>query len=146
MRRTSDAMAGRMQVIEATKARRIGYYRSRLFRDYAPKYSFAAADFIRRLGLLAVPELHLQELQIVPAGSTCRFTLNGSLRAGDNVAVQSLFLQFFQGVKTLPSVAQISYSEVKVANREAEAGLAAESAAVAGVELFFAVQGVLELE
>ncbi|MCP4152800.1 MAG: hypothetical protein GY757_34020 [bacterium] len=140
--------------INSTKHQRANFYKKRFFADIPIRFSYGAANFIRRISLLVTPEVELGKLKVKPRAQDFTFTLTGSIKAPDNISAQAQFLRFYKQLKNMDEMEQITFSTIKV-----EAGKVNRSAmqTTAGLEtkednknedvaLNFTINGDIELE
>lgn len=145
--------------IESTRRQRIDYYKKSFFADVPPRYSYSAANFIRRLSLITPEEIGLGKLEIKPQGQDFSFVLTGSIASEDNSAALTSFNRFFQDLKSFEDMIEVNFSTIKVnpgdapqtpgSRDRAGAGKQKEDAAEEQqqqVELFFSINGQIELE
>jgi len=148
--KTYRSMMGNMSVIEKTRKDRADFYKRRFYIDSPIKYSYAAADFIRRLSLVANEDVELMELEIEPFTQTFKFLLTGKINAPDNIAAQFKFLRFYQSVKRFEDMVRVESSNVKVnAGENNKKRIAEENPGQPGtnkkqVELYFTITGEVE--
>jgi len=130
--------------VEETKQRRVEYYRSRFFADYPSRYSYGAADFMRRLSLIDARDtrgVELVKLEIIPRGQDLAFNLNVGVTADNNNRAQGIFSRFYQALQNFEDMIEINFSTANVGPTPAPAP------DVRGkVKLFFKIDGAIELE
>ena len=130
--------------VEETKQRRVEYYRSRFFADYPSRYSYGAADFMRRLSLIDARDtrgVELVKLEIIPRGQDLAFNLNVGVTADNNNRAQGIFSRFYQALQNFEDMIEINFSTANVGPTTAPAP------DVRGkVKLFFKIDGAIELE
>jgi len=139
-----------------TKQQRADFYKRRYYIDFPLKYSYASANFVRRLTLITAPPVELVEIEINPATHSLTFILRGKIKSGNNIEAQSRFLDFYQELKKFQDIIYIESSNVNVnpgepkSGKSGRAGKPGKSNAIDGeneekqVELFFTINGELE--
>lgn len=121
-----------------TKQRRVEYFTNRFFTDFPSRYSYGAADFMRRLSLIDARGVELVKVEIIPHGQDLAFNLNVGVIANNNSRGQATFSRFYQALKNFEDMIEINFS-TNNANPT--------SPAVRGkVKLDFKITGVIELE
>ncbi|MCP5103644.1 MAG: hypothetical protein GY950_09710 [bacterium] len=158
-RKTFLSLSKNAALIESTRQLRAGYFRKRFFADFPPRYSYGAANFVRRLSLVTPDGVKLGKLELNPtaAGQAFSFALNGSIIADDNIGAQAAFLRFYQQLKDFEDMVQISFSTIKVKAGDAVKAAPSRQTVTPGgaetpkaeenqVELFFTINGEVELE
>lgn len=130
-----------------TRKRRIFFYQWEHFKLWPRRYAALGTDFVRRLTLMATPEIALSELTLEPRTHGAAFVLKGNISVADSIAAQSIFIRFFDQIKAWPEVLDLDSANVKVnASREA-AGRSYSAQALpeeSSVELYFSINGELE--
>lgn len=165
LQKTFLSLSNNAAAIENTKRLRIDYFKKRFFTEIPVRYSYGAANFVRRLSLIVTENISLVNLDIKPRGQDFAFVLNGSITADDNIGAQAAFLRFYQQLKEFEDMMDITFSTIKVNTGEsAEAGAAASRRSSRNsrsarrtapsppdqtqnqVELYFTIEGDIELE
>ncbi len=121
--------------MEETKRRRVEYFRNRFFADYPSRYSYGAADFMRRLSLIDARGIELVKLEIIPHGQDMAFNLNVGVTAGNNSRAQGIFSRFYPALKNFEDIIEINFSTANAA-----------PAPRGKVKLLFKIDGTIELE
>lgn len=144
--------------IESTRRQRIDYYKKSFFADVPPRYSYSAANFIRRLSLITPEEISLGKMEIKPRGEDFSFILTGSIASSDNIAALGSFNRFFQDLKAFEDMIEVNFSTIKVNPGDAPQTPGSRDRSGAGkqkentpeeqrqVELFFSINGEIELD
>jgi hypothetical protein len=129
--------------MEETKQRRVEYFRNCFFADYPSRYSYGAADFMRRLSLIDARDtrgVELVKLEIIPRGQDLAFNLNVGVTANNNSRAQAIFSRFYQALQNFEDMIEINFSTDNV-------NPAAPAPAVRGkVKLLYKIAGAIELE
>ncbi len=101
-----------ISLIENLKEKRANFFKNHFLLDFPLKYSFAAANFARRLSLIASPGLRLLDLDIQPKGQTFTFLLKARVRVkgGEKTDMQPKFLVFFQELESFADMVHVSYT------------------------------------
>lgn len=167
LQKTYLSLSKNAATIENTKHLRIDYFKKRFFAEIPVRYSYGAADFVRRLSQIVTEKVSLTNLDIDPRGQDFSFVLNGSIIADDNIGAQAEFLRFYQQLKEFEDMIDITFSTIKVnAGESAEAGASrgrsgprdtGTARRMGGtesppeqtqnqVELYFTIKGEVELE
>ncbi len=152
-KKTFQSLSRNAGLIEETKHQRVDYFKKSFFAEFPPRYSYSAANFIRRLSLIATGDIRLRKLEIKPRGQDFAFVLTGSIAAGDNIAALGTFNRFFRKLKEFEDMMDVNFSTIKVnagdnrggratAGQNRDDGLETQNQ----VELFFTVNGEIELE
>ncbi|MCX6583568.1 MAG: hypothetical protein NT166_25625 [Candidatus Aminicenantes bacterium] len=121
--------------MEETKQRRVEYYRNRFVADYPSRYSYGAADFMRRLSLIDAHGVELVKLEIIPHGQDLAFKLNVGVIAGNDTRAKGIFSRFYDALKNFEDMIEIKFSTIY-----------GGSAPRGKVKLFFKIEGAIELE
>ncbi|UCH94343.1 MAG: hypothetical protein JSV88_29305 [Candidatus Aminicenantes bacterium] len=136
--------------IEETKKQRADYYKRRYYLDFPLKYSYSAANFVRRLSLIATKEIELIEIEINPAVESLTFLLKGRIKADNNIETRAKFMEFFRELKQFEDILHIESSKVKVNPGEIKPGMPQKrtsNQSVPGqkkVELYFTIKGEVD--
>lgn len=148
MEKTYQVMSKNSNTIMDTKIQRTDVLKRRYYLDYPARYGYAAADFVRQLSLITNPNIELLQLEMNPAGQVFKFTLEGRILAEDNVRAQSQFLLFFQQVKELDYMANVSSSKITVNPNDSSSSSANMALATTQKEsiLYFSMDGEVEVE
>lgn len=151
--KTFQSLSRNAGMIESTKLQRVDYFKKSFFADFPPRYSYSAANFIRRLSLITGEDIRLRKLEIKPRGQDFSFVLTGSIASGDNIAALGTFNRFFRELKEFEDMIDVSFSTLKVnagnnpggrpaSGRNRDEGTETRDQ----VELYFTVNGEIELE
>jgi len=151
--KTFQSLSRDAGLIENTRHQRVDYFKKSFFAEFPPRYSYSAADFIRRLSLITAEDIRLGKLEIKPRGQDFSFVLTGSIASGDNIAALGAFNRFFRKLKEFEDMVEINFSTIKInagvnpggrpaAGRNRDEGTETQNQ----VELFFTVNGEIELE
>lgn len=128
--------------MEETKQRRVEFFRNRFFADYPSRYSYGAADFMRRLSLMGARDtrgVELIKLEITPHGQDLTFNLNIGVTANNNSRAQAIFSQFYRTLQNFEDMIEINFSTANVSP--------APAPYVGGkVKLLYNIAGAIELE
>jgi hypothetical protein len=141
IRKTYLDLSKNAAVIEKTKRQRADFYKRRYYIDFPLEYSFAAANFVRQLSLLAMEKIELEGIEINPANQSFTFLLSGRIKAGSNIEARSKFRRFYQGLKQWEDLLRIESPAVKVNPRQTKPGLSPRQP---DVELHFTIEGEVE--
>ncbi len=96
--------------MDDVKDERARYYSIRFYFEYPAGTSYAAADFIRRLGSVFKPK-QLSEIQIEPGVQNFDFRLFVRIAAGSPGSALRKFAVLYDKVREFPDVIQLSFSE-----------------------------------
>lgn len=151
--KTFQSLSRDADLIEKTRHRRVDYFKKSFFAEFPPRYSYSAANFIRRLSLITAEDIRLGKLEIKPRGQDFSFVLTGSIPSGDNISALGAFNRFFRRLKEFEDMVDVNFSTIKVnagnspARRTASGRNRDEGPETQNqVELFFTVNGEIELE
>ena len=149
MGKTYLALSKNAAVIEETRRQRADFYKRRYYIDFPLEYSFAAANFVRQLSLIATEEIELKEIEINPANQSFTFLLSGRIKAGTNIEARSKSRKFYRELRQLEDLIRIESPEVNVNPRQAKPGLSPKKQDNAHrekkeVELYFTIDGEVE--
>lgn len=117
---------------EDTKKKRGDFYKRRFYIDFPLQYSYAAANFIREITLIAAREIQFSEIEIQPTIQTFTFLLTGYIRTDDKIKAQSMLLKFRQTLSRYYEILHIESSTSKPGTAQKQ------------VELYFTIQGEVE--
>ncbi len=152
---TYTTLGQNVSLMQKTRQERADYYKKRFFTDIPLRYSYGAANFVRRLSIVAAADIQLLKLELNPSAQDIAFILNGSIDADDNINAQGRFLRFYQALKAFHDMAQITFSTIKInAGNVDNTSLPADIVSTKEsrkkednqVELFFTIKGEVELE
>lgn len=153
IQQTFQSLSRNAGAIESTKHQRVDYFKKSFFAEFPPRYSYGAANFIRRLSFIAAEDIRLRRLEIKPRGQDLSFALTGSIDAGDNIGALGTFNRFFRELKEFEDMIDVNFSTIKVntgdnpRRRPAAGQDPGEGTETRNqVELFFTVNGEIELE
>lgn len=138
-------------VIEETKRQRINFYKRRHYLDFPLKYSYAAADFIRRLSLIVPGKIKLIEVEINSADQSFTFLLYGKIKSDNNIKTKSKFLEFYRELEQFEDLIHIKSSNLKVKPGENKSGTHKTKSPVKTgskdkqTELYFTINGEIEI-
>ncbi len=147
LQRVVSQQEAQNEQLEKTRKRRIFYYQWEHFKLWPRRYTAICTDFVRRLTLMATPEIRLSELTLEPRAHGAVFVLKGNIAVADSIAAQSIFIRFFDQIKTLPEVLGLDSSNVKVNAARETSGRSYTAEALpkdSVVELYFSINGELE--
>lgn len=139
IRETYLSLSKNADVIEETKRLRADFYKHRHYLDFPLKYSYSAANFVRKLSLIAAETIKLIEIEINPVTQGLTFSLRGQIKADNNIEARSKYLEFFQGLKQFENILHIESPKVKAKPAEKKPGPGEKQ-----VELYFTINGELE--
>ena len=111
----------------------------RHYLDFPLKYSFSAANFVRKLSLIATEAVKLIEIEINPVSQGLTFSLRGLIKAVNNIEARAKFLQYYQALKRFEDILHMESSKVKVKPGEKKHGKRDKQ-----VKLYFTVKGEIE--
>jgi hypothetical protein len=114
IRETYLSLSKNADAIEETNRLRADFYKHRHYLDFPLKYSYFAANFIRKLSLIAAEAIELIEIEINPVNQGLTFSLRGRVKADNNIAARSRFNKFYQAMKQFEDILHIESSKVKV--------------------------------
>jgi len=146
MQKTFRSLSKNAGIIENTKLQRVAYFKKSFFVDFPPRYSFSAANFIRRLSLITGEEIRLGKLEIKPGGQDFSFVLTGGIASGDNIAALGIFNRFSRELKEFEDMIDVSFSTTKVNAGNNPGGRPAAARTREQVGLYFTVNGEIDLE
>ena len=139
-------------IMEETRQKRADFYKRRYYIDYPLKYSYTAANFVRRLTLIPTEGIDLTEIEINPASQSLTFLLHGKIKADNTIVAQSKFLDFYRELKQFEDIIRIESSNVNVNPGENRPGMpgkrksADAEAEEKHVELYFTINGEIETD
>jgi hypothetical protein len=114
LRETYLSLSKNADVIEETKRLRADFYKRRHYLDFLLKYSYSAANFLRKLSLIATEEIELLEIEINPLNQSLIFLLTGRIKADNHIEARSRFLEFYQAMKRFEDILHIESSKMNV--------------------------------
>jgi hypothetical protein len=106
-----------------TKKKRADFYKRRFYIDFPLQYSYAAANFIRKITLTAAREIQFSEIEIQPTTQTFNFLLTGYIKTDGKIQAQSILLKFRQAISQFDEVLHIESSTSKAGTAEKLVGL-----------------------
>ena len=125
--------------IEETKSLRADFYKHRHYLDFPLKYSFSAANFVRKLGLITAEAVKLIKIEINPVNQGLTFSLRGQIKAVNKIEARSKFLKYYQALKRFEDILHVQSPKVKVKPGEKKHGKRDKQ-----VKLYFTVKGEIE--
>jgi len=125
--------------IEETKNLRADFYKHRHYLDFPLKYSYSAANFVRKLSLITAEAIKLIKIEINPVNQGLTFSLRGQIKAANKIEARSKFLQYYQALKRFEDILHMESSKVKVKPGEKKPGQGDKQ-----VKLYFTVKGEIE--
>ena len=146
VQKTFRSLSRNAGIIENTKLQRVDYFKKSLFADFPPRYSYSAANFIRRLSLITGEDIRLGKLEIKPGGQDFSFVLTGSIASVDNIAALGIFNRFSRELKEFEDMIEVSFSTTKVNAGNTPGNRPAAARTREQVELVFTVNGEIDLE
>jgi hypothetical protein len=150
IRETYLSLSKNADVIEETKRLRADFYKRRHYLDFPLKYSYSAANFFRKLSLIAAEAIELIEIETNPVNQSLTFLLTGRVKADNNIEARSKFLEFYQALKQFEDILHIESSQVNVKPGEKKPGTAKKrrpgkpGPGEKQVELYFTINGEVE--
>jgi hypothetical protein len=114
IRETYLSLSKNADVMEETKRLRADFYKHRHYLDFPLEYSYSAANFVRKLSLIAAEAIELIEIEINPVNQGLTFLLRGRVKADNNIAARLTFNKFYRAVKQFEDILQIESSKLKV--------------------------------
>lgn len=105
--------ANATQMLE-TKKERANFFMRRFYLDFPLRYSYGAANFIRKISLISAKDISLSELEMIPTGQVFTFKLSGRIKAEDNIGAQSRFLEFYRSLRDFEEIIDATSSNVAV--------------------------------
>jgi hypothetical protein len=139
IRETYLSLSKNADVIEETKRLRVDFYKHRHYLDFPLKYSYFAANFIRKLSLIAAEAIELIEIEINPVIQGLTFSLKGQIKANNNIEARLKFNKFYQAVKQFEDILHIESSKVNT-----QPGEKKPSSGEKQVRLYFTINGEVE--
>lgn len=139
IRETYLSLSKSADVIEETKGLRADFYKHRHYLDFPLKYSYCAANFVRKLSLIAIEAIELMEIEINPVNQGLTFSLRGRIKADNNIEARSKYLEFYQGLRQFEDILHMESPKVKVKPGEKPLGPGGKQ-----VELYFTIKGEVE--
>jgi hypothetical protein len=94
--------------MDEVKAERVQYYSIRFYLEYPAAASYAASDFIRRLGNVFQPK-QLYDVQIEPGVQNFDFQLSVRIAAGAPGSALRKFAVLYDKLQEFPDVIQLSF-------------------------------------
>jgi hypothetical protein len=138
-RETFLSLSKNADSIEETKSLRADFYKHRHYLDFPLKYSYSAANFVRKLSLITAEAVKLIKIEINPVNQGLTFSLRGQIKAANNIEARSKFLQYYQALKRFEDILHMESSKVKIKPGEKK-----PAAGDKQVELYFTVNGEIE--
>jgi hypothetical protein len=132
IRKTYDPLIQNAALTEETKKKRVDFYKRRLYIDSPVRYAYAAADFIRKITLIAPKEITFSEIRLQPADQAFTFSLTGRLNADNKTDVHMIFYWFRRYIMRFEEVFRLKPAKKKY---ETAAG---------HVELYFTLRGEVQ--
>lgn len=139
IRETYLSLSKNADVIKETKRLRADFYKHRHYLDYPLQYSYSAANFVRKLSLIAAEAIELIEIEINPVTQGLTFSLRGQIKANNNIEARSKYLEFYQALKQFEDIFHIESSKVKAKPGKEKPGPGERQ-----VELHFTINGEIE--
>jgi hypothetical protein len=139
IRETYLSLSKNADVIENTKKLRADFYKHRHYLDFPLKYSYSAANFVRKLSLIAAEKVELIEVEINPVTQGLTFSLSGQITADNNIKARSKYLEFYQALKQFEDILHIKPTIVEVKPGEKKPGPGKKQ-----VGLYFTINGEVE--
>ncbi len=151
IKQTYQSLSKNVAIIDATKKSRASYFKQRYYIDSPLQYSYSVGDFIRKLSFIVSDGIELDELVIEPSGQNFTFLLSGRIKALDNIAAQSHFLEFYGALKEFDGIIRVDSSNVDInadkTNPVPQAASTPEaSTEKKSTELFFSIDGEVEIQ
>lgn len=140
IRETYHSLNKNAEVIEETKKLRADFYKHRHYLDFPLKYSYSAANFVRKLSLITAEAIELIKIEIKPVDQGLTFSLRGRIKVNDNTETRLMFLKFYQAMKQFEDILHIESSKVNVQPGEKKPGPEGKR-----VGLYFTINGELEI-
>lgn len=145
-RTVSQQEAQNVQLV-STRKKRAFYYQWEHFKLWPKRYTAISTDFIRQLTLMVTPEIGLSEIVVDPRPHGAAFVLKGHISVADSIAAQSIFIHFFDQIKSHPRIISLDSSNVKVNAAREATGKSYTTEALpkkSEVELYFSINGEVE--
>jgi len=139
IRETYLSLSKNADVIEETKRMRADFYKHRHYLDFPLKYSYSAANFVRKLSLITAEAIELIKIEINPVNQGLTFSLRGIIKADNNIEARSKYLEFYQALKQFEDILHIESSKVNIKPGENKPGPEEKQ-----VKLYFTINGELE--
>jgi hypothetical protein len=117
---------------ENTKKKRAEFYKRRFYIDFPLQYSYAAANFIRKITLIAAREIQFNEIEIQPGNQTFTFLLTGYVKTENKTKARTILSKFHQTLSRYYEILHIESSTSKPGTAQKQ------------VELYFTIQGEVE--
>jgi hypothetical protein len=96
--------------IKITREKRADFFKGRFLLDFPSRFAFQAAGLVKHLAEITPPQVALVQLDIQPAGSSLRFTLAGSINAGNEPEARAQFLPFYTRIETLDNLVRLDHT------------------------------------
>ncbi|HLP46529.1 MAG TPA: hypothetical protein VK469_11300 [Candidatus Kapabacteria bacterium] len=109
---TYRSLSQNATAMEDTKHQRVEYFKNRFLADFPSRYSYGAADFMRRLNLIDARGIVLDKLEISPHGQDLAFNLIIGVNAPGSSA-QGIFSRYYQALKDFEGMVEINFSSMK---------------------------------
>ena len=117
---------------EDTKKKRTDFYKRRFYIDFPLQYSYAAANLIRKITLIAAREIQFSEIEIQSSTQTFTFLLTGYIRTDNKIKARTILLKFRQALSRFNEILHIESPTSKAGTAEKQ------------VELYFTIHGEVE--
>ena len=99
--------------IEKSKKQRIDFFKRRFYLNLPLKYTYSAANFTRKLSLIAAGKIRFTKMEITPGNHTFTFLLKGRIEADGKRAARSGFIAFYRELESLENVLRIKSSNAQ---------------------------------
>ncbi len=139
IRETYLSLSKNADVIKETKKLRADFYKRRHYLDFPLKYSYSAANFVRKLSLIDAAAIELSEIEIDPVDQGLTFSLRGQIKAVNIIEARSKFREFYQAVEQFEEIIHIESSKLKARPGEKKPGPGKKP-----VEFYFTINGEAE--
>ncbi len=139
IRETYLSLSKNAEVIEETKKLRADFYKRRHYLDFPLKYSYSAANFVRKLSLIDAAAIELSEIEIDPVDQGLTFSLRGQIKAVNKIDARLKFREFYQAVEQFEEIIHIESSKLKARPGEKKPSLGKKP-----VEFYFTINGEVE--
>jgi len=139
IRGTYLSLSKNADAIEETKKLRADFYKQRHYLDFPLKYSYSAANFVRKLSLITAEAVELIEIEINPVNQGLTFSLRGRINVDNNIESRSKFLKFYQAMKQFEDILHTESSKVNVQPEEEKPGPGGKRGG-----LYFTIDGELD--
>jgi hypothetical protein len=120
---TYGPLSQKAALTEETRKKRTDFYKRRFYLDFPLQSSYAAANFIRKITLVAPGEIQFSEIEIRPAAQTFVFLLSGYIKTDNTIKAQTILFKFRQALSRFDDVLGMESAASEPGPAEKQGGL-----------------------